>query len=947
MRKAFLGAAVLTVLVVTAAFVWVWWERGQGVSPEGASDGVARPEALPTARPDDQRWQSPAPIEDSGRATPAPIEDPGRATPPAAPAPPHPLLGDADQLVLGDQRDDAPATAGPKLAQVARAVARSSEQQPQPASLTIDYPLDETIFPPDFVPPTFLWHEPTGEADTWLVDVSWSGRAEHVRTISRGPPPAAGKIDPACIAKNNEIYRPTPYQAAAKSWIVDEQTWRTIRQRSVETPARVTILGFRSSDPARALSRGQVEVTVSKDPVGAPIFYRDVPLAPAVTQKGVIAPLGENAVGLIGWRLRDVSKPESRLLLTGIPSCTNCHSFSADGNTLGMDLDGPTGDKGSYVLAPIRREMVIQNEHVLSWNSFPGRPKGHKTIGFLSRVSPDGQYAVTTLNEEVFVANFLDYKFLQVFYPTRGILGYYSRATGEIRALPGADDPTCVHCDPVWTPDGGQLVFARAAAREAYPKDFVLPERANDATEPQIRYDLYRMAFRGGQGGKPEPLAGASHNGMSNNFPKVSPDGRWVVFVQCRNGQLMRPDSTLWIVPAAGGTARKMRCNTRLMNSWHSFSPNGRWMVFSSKANTPYTQMFLTHLDEAGNDSPAVLIPNSTAANRAVNLPEFLNRPYDELVSIQVRALEHLLHGQRGVQLARQGKLDEALAELETAIKLQPDYWQGHVNAATVLVDQGKFDEAMARLKKVLEANPERAHAYGSVGVVLARRGMFDEATAHFQQAIKLDPNYTEAHANLGRLLQQQGRLAEATAHFFTAMNIQQDNPQAHFELADVLLARHMYDLAVEHCQKAVELDPQLLDAHLALAKAQALQGKYAAALGQLEKAVAVEPNNLRPVNDLAWLLATCPQDDVRNGAKAVRLAERACTLTEHTNPVLLGTLAAAYAEVGRFPEAIDTAGKALGLVVPEDKLLAQGLRQQLQLYQAGKSCRQLAAGPK
>jgi Tol biopolymer transport system component len=71
-------------------------------------------------------------------------------------------------------------------------------------------------------------------------------------------------------------------------------------------------------------------------------------------------------------------------------------------------------------------------------------------------------------------------------------------------------------------------------------------------------------------------LKGASQNGMSNSFPKISPDGKWIVFVQAKNGQLMRPDSKLYIVPAAGGTARLMNCNTSLMNSWHSFSPNGR-----------------------------------------------------------------------------------------------------------------------------------------------------------------------------------------------------------------------------------------------------------------------------------------------------------------------------------------------------------------------------------
>ena len=97
--------------------------------------------------------------------------------------------------------------------------------------------------------------------------------------------------------------------------------------------------------------------------------------------------------------------------------------------------------------------------------------------------------------------------------------------------------------------------------------------------ETQIQYDLYRIPFNGGLGGTPEPIAGASANGMSNTFPKVSPDGHWIVFVQCRNGQLMRPDSQLYIVPTQGGQARRMHCNTSRMNSWHSFSPNGRWLV--------------------------------------------------------------------------------------------------------------------------------------------------------------------------------------------------------------------------------------------------------------------------------------------------------------------------------------------------------------------------------
>ena len=159
---------------------------------------------------------------------------------------------------------------------------------------------------------------------------------------------------------------------------------------------------------------------------------------------------------------------------------------------------------------------------------------------------------------------------------------------------------------------------SRAPAQDAYPPGSRLAERANDPNETRVQFDLYRVPFNGGQGGRAEPIAGAAGNGMSNSFPKVSPDGRWIVFVQARNGQLMRPDSQLYIVPASGGQARRMRCNTPLMNSWHSFSPNGRWLVFSSKSRSPYTQMFLTHIDEQGRAAMVDTSAKDVTARQAI-----------------------------------------------------------------------------------------------------------------------------------------------------------------------------------------------------------------------------------------------------------------------------------------------------------------------------------------
>ena len=165
--------------------------------------------------------------------------------------------------------------------------------------------------------------------------------------------------------------------------------------------------------------------------------------------------------------------------------------------------------------------------------------------------------------QNYYVANFKDYRFLQVFYPTRGILAWYNRAAGKLQPLPGADDPHYVQTNAVWSPDGKYLVFARAEARDAYPdgaRSAEYRQRSQRNADPirPLPHSVQRRAGRQGRSRSPALRA----NGMSNSFPKVSPDGRWIVYVQARNGLLMRPDSRLYIVPAAGGKARRMQCNT-------------------------------------------------------------------------------------------------------------------------------------------------------------------------------------------------------------------------------------------------------------------------------------------------------------------------------------------------------------------------------------------------
>jgi cytochrome c-type biogenesis protein CcmH/NrfG len=747
-----------------------------------------------------------------------------------------------------------------------------------PAPITIDYPQEGAVFPPDMMAPAFVWRDASAAA-AWQIDIALVDGKPLLTIKAKDERLQVGELDKCCAGLPDELPRLTPQEAMARSWRPDAGTWAAIRRRSVEHPAIVTITGLRGDGTKEALSRGQVAIQTSRDAVGAPIFYRDVPLRmpgetengrkPVQPPKGLMSPLPQNALPLVAWRLRDVGEPRSRLLVSGLPVCANCHSFSADGKTLAMDLDGPMNDKGLYAISSVQPKMSIGSQDVIEWSSFRETATTGSRVAFLSRISPDGESIVTTVKRMDFVANYADYRFLQVGYPTRGVLGYYSRTTGEMRLLPGADDPRYVHVDGVWSPDGKSIVFARAEAKEAYPEGQPLPERAGDPNETRIQYDLYRIPFNGGKGGEAEPVAGASRNGMSNNFPKISPDGRWIVFVQCRNGQFLRPDSQLYIVPASGGPARRMRCNLPLMNSWHSFSPNGRWLVFSSKGHSPYTELFLTHIDEDGNDSPAIRIENSTAANRAANLPEFVNIPPAGLLSIDVPAAEIYRLTGHAMELTRSGQYEQAIAEYGRALKLAPNDPQVHNNLAFALAQEGRLDDAMTHFRKVLETHPKSVAAHTNMGNVLQAMGRTHEAISEWEASLRLNPDSAPAHNNLAGQLYSVGRFRDAVEHWHAGLRL--------------------------------------------------------------------EPNRLASLRQLAWALATCSDSTLRNGREAVSLAEKARQLSEGQDPAVLGTLAAAYAESGRFSEAIESAQQALALARKQNvQPLAEALQGWIALYERG-----------
>jgi Flp pilus assembly protein TadD len=775
------------------------------------------------------------------------------------------------------------------------------------APIRIDFPEPDSIFPPDIAPPTMIWRDADETATAWRIEILFGESAPRVRVSSQGEKLQVGEVDSTLTG-----YVPptlTPEQAAGHAWKPDAALWDAIKKHSRQHPATIVITGFRDQRLKQPVSTARVSFETSMDPVGAPIFYRDVPLippSPAERERGVIKPLSDSVLPKIKWRIRNVSEPTSKTVMENLPTCANCHSVSRDGKTLGIDVDGPQNDKALYGLIPIRKVSTISNEYVIRWSAYT-EEGSQKRFGFMSQVSPDGNYVSTTIEvphtrgqrvtDRIYQGLYDYYGFGQVFYPTRGILAWYSKATGKLQPLPGADDPEYVQASAFWSPDSSYLVFSRAKARDPYSPGQPSARYANDPNETQIQYDLYRIPFNGGQGGPPERIVGASENGMSNDFPKVSPDGKWIVFVQNKSGLLMRPDSKLYIVPATGGVARPLRSNQAVMNSWHSFSPNGRWLVFSSKTPSVYTRMYLTHIDADGNSSPAIPIENATASNRAVNIPEFLNVGPDGLERIDAPATE----------------------------------FYRLFNVAAGLMEKQQFADAVPAWRQAMELNPEDARTHNNLGVALAGTGKNEEALAEYRKSLELNDLSAQTHNNLGSSLAEQGHLDEALAQFAKAVELNPDNGRAHSNLGGALSEKGRSEEALEHLRKGVELEPGFADGQNNLGAALARAGALDEALPHLEKAVELGPKSVGYRYNLGRVLAAKSRF-----ADAAAQFEQAVNLSAMREPAILEILADMYAEMNRYPDAVATARRAMEVATElRNYQMAASLKVTLERYEA------------
>jgi len=218
------------------------------------------------------------------------------------------------------------------------------------------------------------------------------------------------------------------------------------------------------------------------------------------------------------------------------------------------------------------------------------------------------------------------------------------------------------------------------------------------------------------------------------------------------------------------------------------------------------------------------------------------------------------------------------------------------------------MEEAIAEYRATLEISPTNVGAHYKLGKALLQQGRIEEAVIQLSEVLRLKPGDAETHNDLGYVLAQEGKAEESLTHYREALRIHPDHVGALYNLGNALFKQGLAEEAITQMRKAIELQP---------------------ANGDIQ-------------NDLAWMLATAPQATLRNGARAVELATQASQSSGGNNPLILETLAAAYAEAGDFPNAVQTTKKALQLVETQpNAALAAALLRELQLYEVGQPFRE------
>ncbi len=299
-------------------------------------------------------------------------------------------------------------------------------------------------------------------------------------------------------------------------------------------------------------------------------------------------------------------------------------------------------------------------------------------------------------------------------------------------------------------------------------------------------------------------------------------------------------------------------------------------------------------------------------------------------------------HDSLGFYYASRKQPEEAERAFRAALAIQTNSayaWQG---LAMALIDQQRPAEAIAACQAALDADPRMAAARSTLGLALMKLGRTNDAIACYSEALRLQPELAEAHYNLANALAGQGQFAAAREHYEASLRSDPGSADAHNNLAYMFAREGQPKRAESEFKSALALQPDLWPAHYGLATVLVRQGRTSDAIQHYRETLVARPDFVEALLRLAWILAVHPDPQVRDGRQAVELAEHACRLTQSSQPGALRTLAVAYAETGRFAEAIRSAQEAQRLAeAAGQREFARGNQQLLELFRAGQPYRE------
>jgi len=320
-----------------------------------------------------------------------------------------------------------------------------------------------------------------------------------------------------------------------------------------------------------------------------------------------------------------------------------------------------------------------------------------------------------------------------------------------------------------------------------------------------------------------------------------------------------------------------------------------------------------------------------------------------------------------------QGKIDEAIKYYQQAIKLKPSFPDTYYNFAYLLASQGKIDEAISYYRQGLQVKPYDSDSYNNLGIALEAKGNFneaincyrkavhfkpdnaescynlghslqsqgrlDEAVGYYSRAIKIKPDYAKAHNNLGVVFQSMGKFDSALIHFREALKLRPNNAGTYYNIGFTFSLQKKFDEAVNNYNEALRIEPNDAEIYYNIGFVRKAQGKFSEAMVSFRKALNIEPNLPPALSEMANILATSTDPNIRNTDEAIVPAELAAKLTEYKDAAVLGVLAECYAAKGKFDKAVTTAQTAMSLIhAIQNPELAEKLRKQLELYKQKKN---------